>query len=304
MKTLRLALLLSVAACGGDMSTPMVATKDESSATSVAPDDFAGRGVALESQVRRGGSLGQSAPVFVPNAAPPRPPAQPQSVASNMIIRNGSVRIQVDSIEPAIDRLRALAISLGGVVGGLSIQAGERQVRSATLELKIPAARFDTAMSGMPAMGKVETSQSSAEDVGEEFFDVTARVANAKRLEQRLITLLTTRTGKLEDVLAVERELARVREEIERYEGRIRFLSTRIATSTITATVHEKAPIIAGQPGDNVFVRAFVNLWRNFVMFLTMLIAMLGFIVPIGAIAGVIVFVWRRWRQRVAVPQS
>ena len=67
----------------------------------------------------------------------------------------------------------------------------------------------------------------SAEDVGEEYVDVQARVANAHRLEQRLIEVLATKTGKLSDILNVERELARVREEIERMEGRMRYLRTR-----------------------------------------------------------------------------
>ena len=298
MNVARIALAIAlVSACGGDRKTSAVSASDESMAQTLpasAPSDFAGRGVALQ---RRGGVQGR-----VGNAPPPAAPTpqMPQTVASGMIIRNGSVNILVDSIETAIERVRAMTLALGGVVGGLQINAGERQVRSATLELKIPAARFDSAMTGMPAFGKVEHSSTTAEDVGEEFTDVTARVANARRLEARLITLLATRTGKLEDVLAVERELARVREEIERYEGRIRFLSTRVATSTIVATVHEKPPIIAGQPGDNVFVRAFLNAWRNFVRFLTLGIELLGVIVPIAAIVGAIVFAWRRWRLTAA----
>ena len=80
----------------------------------------------------------------------------------------------------------------------------------------------------------------SAEDVGEEFVDVAARAANGRKLEQRLIDILGTRTGKLSDVLAVERELARVREDIQRQEGRMRYLRTRASLSTLSVTVHEK----------------------------------------------------------------
>src|SRR5438552_2755585 len=91
-------------------------------------------------------------------------------------------------------------------------------------EREAPSARFDDAVLGVKPLGKVESSSASAMDVGEEFVDVNARIANSKRLEARLVTLLSTRTGKLEDVLAVERELARVREEIERSETRVRYL--------------------------------------------------------------------------------
>jgi hypothetical protein len=153
-------------------------------------------------------------------------------------------------------------------------------------------------MTGMPALGKVEHSSVSAEDVGEEFVDISARVANAKRLEERLITLLATRTGKLEDVLRVERELARVREEIERHEGRIRYLTTRVAMSTIHANVHEKPPVIAAHPGDNILFKAFVNMWRNFVRFLVAGIELMGLVIPVAALALGAWWLFRRWRQR------
>ena len=86
--------------------------------------------------------------------------------------------------------------------------------------------------------------QVSTEDVGEQFTDIAARVTNARRLEERLIDLLAHRPGKLQDILAVERELARVREEIERYEGRLRYLKARAATSRMTLSIHEPVPVI------------------------------------------------------------
>ena len=229
---------------------------------------------------------------------PPQPiPAQSATLAPSMIIRNGEVSVQVDSLEQAITAVRALAASLGGYVGNVSTNTGQREIRTASLEMKVPAARFDEAISGMTPLGKVEHSSATAQDVGEEFVDVTARVDNAKRLERRLVELLASRTGKLDDVLSVERELARVREEIERYEGRIRYLSAHVATSTIVATVHEKAPIVATQPGTNPLRQAVVNMWRNFVFFLAWSIEALGILIPVGAIALGALIVRRRWKR-------
>jgi len=79
-------------------------------------------------------------------------------------------------------------------------------------------------------------------------------VTNAKQLFERLVTLLATRTGGLEDALAVERELARVREEIERYGGRMQFLKTRTAVSTLTITVHETLPLPGQTPGADPII--------------------------------------------------
>jgi hypothetical protein len=213
-----------------------------------------------------------------------------------MLIRTGSASIEVAKLDPAIIKVRELATKLGGYVANSSITGGRDQVRSATLELKIPAAQYDQAISGLGSIGKVEAVNTSVEDVGEEYVDITARVTNAKRLEERLVNLLATRTGKLEDVLAVERELARVREEIERYEGRMRYLRTRAAVSTLSITVHEPMPILGQNPGDNPIVGALKQAWRNFVGFVAWFIASLGVLIPAGVLLAVIWYLYRRFR--------
>lgn len=227
------------------------------------------------------------------------------SAASSMIIRDGYAGIEVDSLDPAIARVRALAQRVGGYVANTSVQGGRDQLRSASLEVKVPAERFDEALSGLAPIGKVESVNVSAQDVGEEYVDINARVENAHRLEARLIALLANRTGRLQDVLSVERELARVREEIERYEGRLRFLRARVATSTLTVNVHERSPIITPVAGDGPIVVALREAWRNFVGFVAAVIASLGVVVPLGAL----VFVgwlgvrrWVPWRSRAATP--
>jgi hypothetical protein len=298
-RTLALALLLTACQDGG---TPAIDQVMTTSAADGSAANFADRVASVGLAPMAAKSARPAPPPVAEEAAMRREVAQgKQAIAiplSGMVIRNGSVAILVDSIEPAIERVRAIATRYGGYVGGVGISAGEHQVRSATLELKIPSARFDSAMGGMPALGKVEHSSVSAEDVGEEFVDISARVANAKRLEERLITLLATKTGKLEDVLRVERELARVREEIERHEGRIRYLTTRVAMSTIHANVHEKPPVIAAHPGDNILFKAFVNMWRNFVRFLVAGIELMGLVIPVAVLALGAWWLFRRWRHR------
>jgi hypothetical protein len=152
-------------------------------------------------------------------------------------------------------------------------------------------------MSSLSTIGKVETLTSSAQDVGEEFVDITARVTNAKRLEERLISLLANRTGKLDEVLRVERELARVREEIERYQGRLRFLGSRAAVSTLTITVHEPAPILGNNPGENPIAAALRRAWRNFVGLLAAAIASLGVLIPLALLGIGAWYGYRRWKR-------
>ena len=258
-------------------------------------------GPANESlKLSRGADQAASGPAAPPST--PTPSGMPSLTAvsqpttlTSMIIRTGHAGIEVDSLDVAIARVRQLAQRVGGFVANTVVQGGDDQLRSASLEVKIPSDRFDEALAGLTPLGKVESVNVNAQDVGEEYVDIAARVENAHRLETRLIALLANRTGKLQDVLSVERELARVREEIERYEGRMRFLRARVAMSTLTIAVHERAPIIVPVAGDGPIVVALRDAWRNFVGFVAGLIASLGVLVPLGALAFVGWLVVRRW---------
>ena len=77
--------------------------------------------------------------------------------------------------------------------------------------------------------------------------------------------MLETKTGKLKDVLDVERELARVREEIERMDGRLRYLRARTSVSSLSITVHEPYPVVGQRGSTSVIGEAFKQSWRNFV---------------------------------------
>ena len=224
------------------------------------------------------------------------PPIRPADVTPAMIIRAGQANIEVDSLEPAVALVRQLARQLGGYVANTAMQTGRGQLRSATLEVKVPANRFDEGLSGLAPIGKLESVNVSAEDVGEEFTDATARMANARRLETRLIELIATRTGKLKDVLDVEQELARVREEIERYEGRLRYLQAHAALSTLTICVHEPPPVV-GHPGSSVVAEAAKQAWRNFVWLFALVVQSLGIVIPLGTVATLGWVAMKRWRR-------
>jgi hypothetical protein len=218
-----------------------------------------------------------------PTAFSTRAQAQAQQPGT-MLIRSGTAVVEVDSVEVGIARVRRLAQQAGALVANTSLQAGREQQRSASLELRIPSERFDSVVNGLGPIGKVESVNIAVQDVGEEFVDLSARLANARRLEARLIELLANRTGRLSDVLSVERELARVREEIERYEGRLRYLQSRVSVSSLVVTVHEPAPVVATRPGENVIAEAFVEAWRRFVLLVAGFIASLGILIPLAAL--------------------
>src|SRR3954471_4779167 len=264
-----------------------------------------GRGVLGRVESQMGMSPAPAADAQADAVAPESPPGidpfqgiDRSAAAPTMVIRTGQAFIEVDRVDPAILKIRELAAQVGGYITNSSVSGGRDQIRQATMELKIPEPRYDDAVGSLSSIGKVETVNSNAQDVGEEFVDVTARVTNSKRLEERLINLLANRTGKLEEVLRVERELARVREEIERYEGRLRYLSARAAMSTLTTRVHEPAPILGSSPGENPLAAAMRRAWRNFIALLAGSIASLGVLVPVAAVVFGLWAGYRRWRKR------
>jgi hypothetical protein len=296
IRTTTVALLQAVllTACEGAArsdDSPTTATEAKASVSQAARDeaDAIAIGAVGEREQATAPSSGQEQ-WFRPEALDPD---------ERLILRTGQASIEVDSLEPAMAALRAVVRRAGGFVADASIRSGRDQLRQATLELKVPSARFDELTEGLQPIGRLEFVNVSAEDVSEEFVDLTARVANGRRLEQRLIELLRTRTGKLQDVLSVERELARVREEIERLEGRLRYLRTSAQLSTLSVSLHEPRPIVATH-GSGPIAEAFRAAWRNFVGVLTATIASLGYLVPVLAFGWGVLAAARRWRKATA----
>jgi len=215
-----------------------------------------------------------------------------------MLIREAHVSLTVDSVAAAMRSVNILARRYGGVVATsavYTVSAGQ----SATLVIRVPSDRLDSAIAGLSAVGKVENARVTAQDVGEEFVDVGARLQNSRRLEQRLLDVLAHKTGRLKDVLEVEDALARVREAIERMEGRRRYLKTRSAISTLEVTVHLPAPSV-GQRFAATFGGAVDQAWSNTVWLSSLVISSLGVVLPLAALAVPVWLVWRR-RRREAV---
>lgn len=231
-------------------------------------------------------------------------PLPDQAVTPSMLIRTAQASVEVSALDTGVAGVRALARRVGGYVADVSVQDGHDQPHSATLEVRMPAARFDDALAALRPLGNVESVTVSTADVGEEYVDVNARMDNARKLEGRLIGLLATRTGKLRDVLDVERELSRVREEIERYEGRLRYLRTRAAVSTISVTVHEPVPVVGERGSASVLAEACRQAWRNFVSFIAQGIAAMGVLVPLAVLAAGALLSARRLLAKPRPPET
>jgi len=177
--------------------------------------------------------------------SPPAPPSPSSNRAAAavqppMIRRTAQITVTAANLDTARTAMDQIVQRYGGYVGDLAVAAPSDGARRLTANLRVPAAQMDAALAEMKKLGRVESESQSGQDVTAQYVDLEARLSNARNTEQRLLDLLRRRTGKLSDVLEVETELGRVREEVERMEGERRLLSKQVEYSTIAATFTEE----------------------------------------------------------------
>jgi len=201
-----------------------------------------GEAVAADSSPssEEGGTRAQaSMPVGEPaskgkQAASDKVASSEEAPGTPILIYAGALALLVDpaAFAATIDSATELATKLGGFVG-------RHDDRSVTL--RVPSTHFREAMRELEKLGAVQSRNVEAEDVTEEFHDLDVRLKSLHATRKRLEELLQ-KAANIHDVLEVEEQLARVTEEIDRIEGRIRFLQSHAALSTITVTLAPKTP--------------------------------------------------------------
>jgi len=186
-------------------------------------------------------------------------PAVKPPPVSRKIIYNAQISAQATQIEEFAVKLNDKLAELGGFIANQNEQrhSGERRIVSWTL--RVNASQFSEFLMWIDGVVNVTKKEINSQDVTEQFVDLTARLSNKKSTEQRLLTTLEERPGKLEDVLAIEREIDRVREEVERIEGRLRFLSEQTAFSTITLNLSTRTEYVVAE--DATFVTRAGETW-------------------------------------------
>ena len=242
----------------------------------------------------------------------PAPPAAgdelkaPENVGP-MIVQTASLTILATNYDEASAAIEGLAAGHGGYVEKLDAKAQTGNARELTASLRIPTKQLDGFLAEVRKLGHVEEETRSNEEVSDHYVDLQARLKSARATEQRLIELLGTRTGRLQDVLEAERELARIRGEIESMQGQSALLVHRVNYATVQVDLNEEyrqvlgsGAISTGTKIRNAAVEGFANLEAGAVALLVFVFAVgpsLLFWLAILLVPGW--FVWRRYRVRV-----
>ena len=223
-------LVLALAACATSGASPAALSQNGNGAAAgatAAPEPGTGRDLV-------GAPGGNNSDGGQPLAAP----------VERQIIKTGEITIEVSNVANALGRVRAMALELGGYVGGS--QAGTLE-DAATLTLRIPAARFDDALADLHGLdAKVIAEATRESDVSSQIVDLEARIENLEASETSYRALLE-RAQKVEDILAVQSRLDQVRGEIEQLKAQHKDLSGQADLATLTVTLTPAAAPVQKQ---------------------------------------------------------
>lgn len=229
----------------------------------------------------------------------------PARQAKRKIILTHDLTLEVASLGNAVETITRLAESSGGYVFSSSRSSLDRKSFSGEVGIRVPSGKSGAVLGALRKLGRVEQESSTADDISEQYVDLEARLKNAQASEERLKQMYQ-RAGNIKDVLEVEKELTRVRGDIEAFMAKKRNWDILTEMVTIKITLREPS---ASLPSAHRFWRpvgsAFGEALEGVSTSLRALIIVGGFLLPwLAVLAPLFYFVARRKRKKRGAPPS
>jgi Domain of unknown function (DUF4349)/Putative zinc-finger len=161
-------------------------------------------------------------------------------LANRKLIRNANVELEIVSFDDAVQKITAFAKEERGYVATTDSQKQANGKLRGQVVVKVLPENLDRFLQKIRGLGELKNQTLGTEDVTKAYFDTDARLKNARVMEQRLIDMMKTKTGKVSDLLQVEKELGRVREEIEKMQGELKYWDSQVQFATVTISLVEK----------------------------------------------------------------
>jgi len=239
--------------------------------------------------------------------------APPMAIpAQGVLVKSGTVSLIVGNAKEAEDRIRALMQTYGAYISGrestASVPRGKvlapSETRSVTLTIKVDAKNFDVFLEKVKEVGSYISEQVRVDDITFAYTDLNARLANQRKVEERLLGYLSDPNRDYKLIIEVEKELARVREQIEQLSAQLRVMENQIAYSTLV--VHMTVMPDYVPPEERTFWQQLGDmLARSLAVLLDTAkaavifgIAALPWVVVVGGGLWLLVKGWRRLRRR------
>lgn len=218
---------------------------------------------------------------------------------NRMVIYSAEVSLETASIEKQHKEIARIAREAGGFITSSGVQNSDG-TSEAEITLRVPQQQYAAVLDEICRLGRLISRSEEGQDVTEEYVDLQSRLRNLKREEEAFLTVLG-KASRITDILAVERELSRVRGEIETSEGRIKYLRDRIDLSTITVSLSEPQTVVTNIVRWDIWNtgKGAVNSLSAVFRGITSLIIWLVIFIPLWAVLWIVVYgVRRRIRGR------
>jgi hypothetical protein len=148
------------------------------------------------------------------------------------LVIEGSLHLQVTEVGDLISGLRAHVEQAGGRVITEQVSGGETSW-SASVKLRLPPAQVEPTVAWLATRGDIVSKNINATDVSRTLFDQELALTNLTATAERLQKLLDTAGLGMNEILAIEKEMTRVRGEIESIKGNKRYLEDRVGLATL-----------------------------------------------------------------------
>lgn len=255
-------------------------------------------GVRAQVSPSFGGSAAKDAVV------PEQPASMPDvNPTDRKIIKSAYMALDTVEFERTTDAIVGKVAVMGGYVESSSVQGtrlvdkGQPSRRSANFQIRIPEDKFEGFMTAVGELGVVVNEQITGQDITGQYFDTETRVRTLKVQEERLLSLLA-RADKLTDIIEIERELSRIRFDIESLTGTLKGWDHMVQYSRVSVDVYEVEELREVEPKpENWFdriIKAFrdslknlVSLFENITIFMVAAVPYLAVLTVIG---------WGAWK--------
>jgi hypothetical protein len=155
------------------------------------------------------------------------------------IIKSASARYKVKDVKIATDQIRAIALKYDAYISDLRFENNLYQKQN-RFTIKVPQQHFDIVMDSIGKVVEfVEYENITTKDVTEEYIDLQGRLATKLEVKKRYEEILRKNARTVEEILNTEEKLRVLQEEIESAQGRLKYLSNKVAYSTIQIDLFE-----------------------------------------------------------------
>src|SRR5205823_11300792 len=166
--------------------------------------------------------------------------ATTSSSMNRKLIRSAEVEVEIASFDDAIQKITALTNEERGYVATTSSEKQANGKLKGKVVVKVLPENLDRFLQKIRGLGELKNQTLGTEDVTKAYFDTESRLKNARVMEQRLIDMLKKKSDDINDLLQVEKELGRVREQIEQMQGELKFWDSQVQFATVTISLAEK----------------------------------------------------------------